>query len=236
MLDAIDLTRAKDGDPPLLIHRIRLSLRAGDRLALIGPSGSGKTILLRALAFLDPLDEGAIFWRGEQVGGNRVPVFRSRVVYLHQRPDWTAGTVEQVLREPLSLEVHRHRAFSRDRIVGWLSRLGRSASFLEQSTRDLSGGELQLLALMRIVQLDPNILLLDEPTAALDPTTTSAVEGWLMDWCDQAADRAYVWVTHDMVQATRVSRRVIRMERGELVAPTATPSGLPQSRRYPSQE
>jgi putative ABC transport system ATP-binding protein len=84
-------------------------------VSLSGPSGSGKTLLLRALAVLDPVDEGELLWRGRPVSGTSVPPFRAEAVYLHQRPALIGTSVEDTLRRPLSLDVHRRRSFDRQR-------------------------------------------------------------------------------------------------------------------------
>jgi putative ABC transport system ATP-binding protein len=149
---------------------------------VLGPSGAGKAVLLRALALLDLLDEGVILWGGQAIRCEAVPSFRSTVLYLHQRPTLFEGAVEANLRHPFSLKVHRNRRYDRDRIVNLLEQLGRDTSFLEKSHRDLSGGEAQIVALLRALQLDPTVLLLDEPTASLDRETASVIEDLLKRW------------------------------------------------------
>jgi putative ABC transport system ATP-binding protein len=214
-LDAIKIGR-KTGDGWLL-HDISFSVHAGDRTALVGPSGSGKTLLLRSLAMLDPLDTGGIRWQGKTVRGNEIPKFRSRVIYLHQRPALIEGTVEDNLSEPFSFSAHRDKQFSRVQIVDLLESLGRGESFLAKQQRDLSGGEAQLTALLRAIQLSPNILLLDEPTAALDAEATKMVENLVEDWLKQRSEeRATVWVTHDHLQARRVSTSMLQICGGRL--------------------
>ena len=110
-----------------------LAVNAGDRLGIVGPSGAGKTVLLRSLALLDPLDAGEIRWRGRSVRGDAVPVYRSLAIYLHQRPALFEGTVEDNLRYPFSLTVHRMGPFDRGRAVELLTLLGRDAAFLAKS-------------------------------------------------------------------------------------------------------
>lgn len=216
MLEAIGVGR-KAGDAWLL-DDVSLSVCLGQRYALVGPSGSGKTLLLRSLAMLDPIDAGEIRWRGDVVVGKQVPTFRSRVVYLHQRPALLEGTVEENLRQPFSLRVHRDKQFDRARIVSLLDSMGRTNAFLSKQQRDLSGGEAQLTALLRAMQLDPDILLLDEPTAALDDDATELVESLVTNWLDrQSTDRATVWVTHDHEQARRVSATLLHIRDGRLI-------------------
>ncbi|MFV1963921.1 MAG: ATP-binding cassette domain-containing protein [Pirellulaceae bacterium] len=204
-----------------LLEDISLEIRGGDRLALRGPSGSGKTLLMRALVLLDPLDAGEIRWRGEPVCRDRVPIFRREAIYLHQRPAFSPSTVEDALKEPLTLYAHRHRRYDRERMLLRLDQLGRADSFLTKRIADLSGGELQITALLRALQLEPTMLFLDEPTAALDAQTVAAVEGFVSDWVDEAPDlRAFVWVGHDESQHARVTQRSVTIRAGRLVSNT----------------
>ena len=106
-----------------------------------------------------------------------------------------------------------------EQIYDWLEVLGRSSSFLEKNTRDLSGGESQIAALLRAAQLEPNILLLDEPTSALDQTTTKAVEHFVDQWQRQQSDsRSFIVVSHDRTQIDRMVDRIVVMRNGALVA------------------
>ena len=195
------------------MHNLSLTVHAGARLAIVGRSGSGKTLFLRALALLDSVDEGTVRWHGAIVSDDHIPEYRSRIIYLHQRAPLAEGTVEDNLRRPLAFGVHRGRSFDVDRIVGWLESLGREASFLAKPTRELSGGETQITALLRAMQLDPEMLLLDEPTAALDRESTQVVERLLDQWYGEtAARRAFVLVTHDARQANRVAETVLKMQ------------------------
>jgi putative ABC transport system ATP-binding protein len=192
-------------------------LHAGDRLAIIGPSGAGKTVLLRALAMLDPVGEGTIHLRGRAIAQEAIPKYRSEVVYLHQRPALADGRVDAILEHPYSLKVHQTKRFDRNRIVDLLDRLGRDEGFLDKSSRDLSGGEAQIVALLRAIQLDPAILLLDEPTASLDQGTVRAIERLIARWLEEDSEgRALVWVSHDIEQARRVSTRSLAMQFGRL--------------------
>ncbi len=200
-----------------LIRDVSFAIDRGERLAILGSTGAGKTVLLRSLARLDPLDAGSICWRGREVRGESVPVYRTQVVYLHQRPALLDGSVEENLRYPFTLMVHQGRRFNRERVLELLESLGRGSTFLDKSNRDLSGGEVQIVALLRAVQLDPAVLLLDEPTASLDTVTALAAESLIDRWFGAGAgDRALVWVSHDLEQARRVSNRTLQMLSGHL--------------------
>jgi putative ABC transport system ATP-binding protein len=215
ILKALGISRRHPKGEGWLLRAVSLGIRPGDRWAALGPSGAGKTLLLRALALLDPLDAGVIHWKGRPIPNEAVPAFRSAVVYLHQRPALQEGSVEANLRAPFTLQAHRGRRFDRSRIVALLDHLGRDASFLDKSHRDLSGGEAQIVALLRALQLDPAVLLLDEPTSSLDREIAGAVEALLGRWhAEGVGGRAFVWVTHDRDQARRVAEGTLCMRAG----------------------
>lgn len=214
MLEARAIERRAGGHR--LLHRLSLAICGGERIALSGPSGAGKTVLLRALALLDPLDGGEIRLDGRPVEPAGVPAYRSRVGYLHQTPALAAGTVEANLRLPFTLGAHRHRRFDRDLILQTLGRLGRDERFLGRRRSELSGGEAQITALVRLLQLAPEVLLLDEPTAALDPESAELARRLLRDWQRGGDGRAYLWVTHDAALGGRVAERSLRLVDGRL--------------------
>ncbi len=213
-----------------LLDRLSVEIAGGERIALSGPSGAGKTVLLRALALLDPLDGGEIRLDGEPIEPARVPAYRCRVGYLHQTPALGAGNVEANLRLPFSLAAHRHREFDRNLVVGLLGRLGKDEGFLRRRRSELSGGEAQIAALVRLLQLAPEVLLLDEPTAALDPEAAELARRLLREWQEvDAGGRAYLWVTHDADLAGRVADRYLRLVDGRLQSggPADVGSGTP---------
>jgi putative ABC transport system ATP-binding protein len=216
LLELRHISRRHPDGRQWLLHEISLVVRPGERVALVGPSGSGKTLLLRAMVLLDPLDQGEVLWRGGKLGAENIPRFRRQASYLQQRPSLRAESVEAALRQPYALKVYQDRGFDRQRALELLDSLGRSAEFLDKQPRDLSGGERQIAALVRVLQLESTLLLLDEPTAALDANTAAAAEQMLRRWSEGAPERALVWVTHDLAQARRVAERMLVMEDGEI--------------------
>ncbi|WP_322030036.1 ATP-binding cassette domain-containing protein [Paraburkholderia sp. J76] len=211
-----------------LLHPTDFAMRAGERAVLTGPSGSGKSVLLRALALLDPLDGGEVRWHGQPVARGRMVQYRRHIAYLRQRPALLDGSVEDNLRYPYTLAVYRDARFDAARASALFAATGRSSDFLARDTAGLSGGEAQIVALVRVLQLDPEALLLDEPTASLDPESARTVEALVAGWFDEArTTRATVWVSHDPAQAQRVGERHLTMRAGVLEEP-ATRTALTQ--------
>ncbi|KVU22564.1 ABC transporter ATP-binding protein [Burkholderia ubonensis] len=222
LIDALGVTRRDTRSGKILLAPTDFSLPAGARVAITGPSGSGKSVLLRALALLDPLDGGRVLWRGRPIHRSAIPRYRRSVAYLRQRPAQTDGTVESQLRYPYSLAVYRDLTFDRARAEQLAARAGRGADFLDKRASELSGGEAQIAALLRVLQLDPDVLLLDEPTSALDPDSTRAIEALVGAWFDAAPDaRAYLWISHDPAQAARIGTLRVTMQAGVLSAAQA---------------
>jgi putative ABC transport system ATP-binding protein len=218
LLEAVNIGRLVPGTRHWLLRNVSLTVRRGERLAIVGPTGSGKTLLLRSLALLDPIAEGQILWLGQPIRARSVPAFRQDVTYLHQRPALVEGTVEDNLRVPFAFGVHAQASFDREQTLSMLDSVARGAEFLSRSWRDLSGGEAQIVALVRVLQLNPAVLLLDEPTASLDAVTTKSIEELIACWYARSAgQRATVWVTHDGEQSTRVATQVLRMNSGHLL-------------------
>ncbi|MEC5406744.1 ATP-binding cassette domain-containing protein [Paraburkholderia sp. MPAMCS5] len=210
-----------------LLEPTTFALDAGDRVAITGPSGSGKSVFLRSLALLDPLDAGRIVWRGAPLERAAIPRYRRNVAYIRQRPALLDGTVEDNLRYPFELHAYRDVRFDRAHAAGLAARAGRGGDFLDKRASELSGGEAQITALIRVLQLSPHVLLLDEPTASLDPESSRAIEALVHAWFD-AEPRAHasIWVSHDPAQAARMSARHLTMRAGVLdERPLATVHG-----------
>lgn len=216
LLAATNIARRDPLSGRQLLQPFSLQIFAGDSIVLTGATGSGKSLMLRSLALIDPIDDGEILLCGKPVRGDDIPAYRAQVSYVRQRPSLLEDTVEANLRLPYSIAAHAGRRFERDQVVRLLEALHEGPGFLARLARDLSGGETQLVALIRVLQLDPLILLLDEPTAALDHDTTLAVEAVLQNWLTADASRALIMVTHSATQAARIGRRRLHIEAGRL--------------------
>lgn len=208
----------RDDDPaaPWLWRGLDLELQDGERLAVAGPSGAGKTLLLRTLAALEPLVEGEIRFQGRPLAQWHIPRYRAAVLYLPQAAVLAEGTVEEALRFPFTFRVHRlaGRAYDRERARRLLDSLTRG-DLLDRPTGDLSGGEAQVVALVRALLLEPTLLLLDEPTASMDEGLAEAAERLVAEWLAEPG-RAVIWTSHRGDRLDRVTDRVVRLEGGRV--------------------
>ncbi|WP_322106455.1 ATP-binding cassette domain-containing protein [Paraburkholderia sp. J41] len=226
LVEARQLARRDAQRGQTLLAPTDFTLSAGERAVLTGPSGSGKSVFLRALALLDPLDGGEVRWHGEAVARARIVQYRRHIAYLRQRPALLDGSVEDNLRYPYTLAVYRGERFDAGRARTLFAAAGRGDDFFARAASELSGGEAQIVALVRVLQLDPEALLLDEPTASLDPESARAVESLVGDWFARASTaRATVWVSHDPAQAARVGNRHLTMRAGVLDETAAASAG-----------
>jgi len=184
----------------------------GEQVAVVGASGTGKSLLLRALAGLDAVQAGQISFQGKSIKSWFIPNYRSQIVYLHQRPALWEGTVEQNLQRVYQLAVHRHQIYNRQLILDYLQVLQKPIDFLQRPIRAISGGEGQIVAFLRALQLSPSILLLDEPTASLDAETAHNLEALVAVWQNADSRRAYLWTSHDPKQLQRITNRQITLK------------------------
>jgi len=200
-----------------IIRNMSLRVHAGDRIAIVGPNGSGKSLFLRSLAMLDESQEGEIRFLGASVEDKQLPEFRSQIVYLQQSPVLIEGTVESNLEFALQFQANRNKARDLSRVMNLLKSFKKPEEFLQQKSSALSGGEGQIVALLRALILSPRVLLLDEPTSALDPETSQSFESMIHAWMESSEQSsAFVWVTHDHSQAHRIARQIMTFPSGRL--------------------
>jgi tungstate transport system ATP-binding protein len=205
------VTRRYGGRPALAIDRLEVG--AGEVLALVGPTGAGKSTLLRLLAGLESPDAGRLWFGERRLDGRGLPLAeRRRLTLVFQRPLLLAGTVRANLEYGLRLRGRRQCA---EQVRAALDRLGLGA-LAARAARTLSVGEAQLVALARALVLEPEALLLDEPTAHLDPARVGLAEAAVRDYHNRRGG-AVVWATHNLFQARRVAGRVAFLLDGRLV-------------------
>ena len=215
MLEVRDLGRKLESN--WIWKGLEFSIGAGARMALHGPTGSGKSLLLRVLAGLDDPDQGELVYRNRALSRWKLTEYRMEVGLLPQRPAFAEGTVEQNWRMPLKFHSRYLHKYDSVRLKKWVSELGLPDDFHEKSSGELSGGERQLAALLRLLMFNPIIVLLDEPSAALDEITCRLTEQLLDQWQREQPERSWIWVCHDYRQVARIANRELNL--GDLACP-----------------
>jgi len=218
---AIENLQLNRGARPVL-QGVTVAAARGELVALMGPSGSGKTTILRAVAGLDAFQRGRIIVDGvELVGG--VPPEKSTLARLRTK----VGMVFQfhclfehltAIQNVCLAPVHVHRASAADaqrRAADLLTAFGVNHR-ADALPRQLSGGEAQRVAIARALAVDPPVLLMDEPTASLDPIRRAELGMLLLRLLDQ--QRTLVVATHDGDFAQEFATRIVRVEDGRVIA------------------
>jgi len=213
ILEGLDLSVVYAGQTVLEIPR--LEVQAGEVLAIIGPNGAGKSTLLRVLGLLEPPTSGVVQFRGNPVpwdSGDLLAI-RRRFASVFQEALLCDTTVEGNVTLGLRLR-HRPAEVVRRHADAWLTRLG-IAHLARREARTLSGGEAHRTSLARAFAIQPDVLLLDEPFAALDPPTRDDLLTVLQSLLRQEG-MTTVFVTHDRDEALRLGDRIAVMMDGRV--------------------
>lgn len=215
----LDQLRFTPNGRPVLAG-IDLTLGGEGISVILGPNGAGKSVLLRVLAGLERPDGGRIAWNGDGTPGERIAMVFQQPMLLRTSVADNAALGLKPLKLPRD-EISK-------RVGEVLARVG-LAHRAGDSARHLSGGERQRLALARAWAVKPRLLLLDEPTAALDPTATEAVEALIREIRTDGA--RIVMTTHNLGQAMRISDDIVFIEAGRVRehTPSARFFSRPQS-------
>jgi tungstate transport system ATP-binding protein len=208
-----------------------LNIQQGEILALVGPSGAGKSTLLRLLALLEAPSEGAVHLHlnGRQVSYQTASIAdRRQLAMVFQRPSLLSRSVRANVAYGLRVRGQHDGRVQIDAVLERVSLL----PLAEARPRTLSGGEMQRVAVARALVLEPRVLLLDEPTANLDPYNVRLIEDLVREQ-HEGHGATVILVTHNIFQARRLATRVAFLLEGELieVAPAAPFFETPQDAR-----
>ena len=190
-----------------ILKEINLGVERGEVFVIIGPTGSGKTTLLRLIGLLDKPVTGRIRFDGQEVTDSekaRLEI-RRRMATVSQKPTVFNASVYSNVAYGLKIRKEKKPSL-RDKVTSALETVG-LAGFGNRNARTLSGGEIQRVALARAMVIEPELLLLDEPTANLDPVSTLNIEK-LISEIIQKLQTTVVMSTHDLFQGQRLADRM----------------------------
>ncbi|MCB0155022.1 MAG: phosphate ABC transporter ATP-binding protein [Anaerolineae bacterium] len=208
-----DLSQTYEGRTVLQVER--LEIRAGEILAIVGPSGAGKSTLLRLLNFLEHPTNGHLTFEQSTLNGSLPPLaLRRKVTTVFQQPVLLNRTVAANVAYGLKLRGRGGQAV--EQAVNEALALVGLQELAGVSARTLSGGEAQRVALARALVIEPTVLLLDEPTANLDPYNIKLIEQIIRD-VNQTRQTTIVLVTHNIFQAKRLAHRTALILDGRVI-------------------
>jgi len=217
LMRAVELT--KDFNGCRAVDCVTLTIYGGETLALVGPSGSGKTTLARMLMKFLPPTSGRIYLEDQELRQNCG--FSSRVQMIFQNPGESLShrlTVLDLVSEPLEVagrlakEERRQKALQ---LIGEVQ-LPQDQTVIQKHPHELSGGELQRVAIARSLALDPDLLIADEPTSALDSSIQAKVLKLLLN-IQENRGLSILFITHNIAVARKISDRIAVMHKGRIV-------------------
>lgn len=198
-----------------------ISIRSGEVVALIGQSGSGKTTLASILSGILDGDEGKVFFEGQEVRGNSVTAKINGIQMVFQDPFSATDsfmTVEQVIREPLEILKLGTKEERKEQVKEVLKQvqLDTLDEFLKRKCYALSGGQRQRVAIARSLIMKPKLLIADEISSMLDPSTKANILR-LLKGLQNSNGFAMLYITHDLSLARKIADEVYVMYNGEII-------------------
>nr|UIO59382.1 Sulfate/thiosulfate import ATP-binding protein CysA [Chlorella desiccata (nom. nud.)] len=195
------------------LNQVNLEIKNGSLVALLGPSGSGKSTLLRVLAGLENPDAGRIWLNGQDT--TQVPLQKREIGFVFQNYAlFPHLTVSQNIA--FGLEIRDINSSRKTQRVQELLQLMQLEKFADRYPNQLSGGQRQRVALARALAVEPKVLLLDEPFAALDAKIRKQLRNWLRN-LHQHISVTTVFVTHDHIEAFELAHEIVVLENGNIV-------------------
>ena len=206
-----------------VVDGIDLSVRKGETVAVVGESGSGKSSLARVITGLLPRESGEILFQGQSLepalGRRRRDLLR-RIQMIYQMPDVALNPrqrVQEIIGRPLAFYLGMDGAKRKDRVTELLRAIDLPPEFAERFPGELSGGQKQRICIARALAAEPDLLICDEVTSALDPLVAEGILE-LLGRLQRDLGYAYIFITHDIGTVRRIADRVAVMLKGRIVA------------------
>src|SRR3984885_7939304 len=202
-----------------VLNGLDLTLGSGQTVAVLGRSGTGKSVLLRLIVGLQKPDAGTIQMQGQEITGanlEEMNEIRKKIGFLFQHAAlYDSLTVEENIAFPLRRHTEMTAAQRSERVRELLASVGMEAD-LNKMPSDISGGMQKRVGLARALALEPGILLLDEPTAGLDPITSGEIDELILK-LQEEREVASIVVTHDLFSAKTIGDRIALLDQGNVV-------------------
>lgn len=193
-----------------ILKNINLHINSGEYLTIVGSSGAGKSTLLKIMADLKPYSSGKLYYQDKDYEEYDPLMLRQKVTYVAQSPRLFGKTIRDNFAFTFQM---LGEAFDEQKAIDLL-RFFKLDFPLDQPINNLSGGEVQRIALIRSLLLNPDVLLLDEISSALDPTSQEVVQKAICDLNKKGI--TIIWVTHDLDLSLQGADRRITMNQGQI--------------------